>query len=192
MTDESKFNKFGSNGKTYVRRRTNEEFNKRCIKPIKPTVKGGSGFIMVWGAITMNGVVLVHKIQSFMDHFIYLNIVKDTLKPFGTKNMRKDWVYQTDDNPKHTAQVIKQYLEDNKINIMKWSAQSLGLNPIQMLWIGIDKCVKQRKQKNIEILYTIIQETSYSISEVRCQKLFESIPYICAVVLRNKGLLTKY
>jgi len=39
FTDESKFNRFGSDGKIYVRRRKGEEFSKNCIKP---TVKGGS------------------------------------------------------------------------------------------------------------------------------------------------------
>ena len=40
FTDESKFNRFGSDGKTYVRRRPGEEFSPKCTKG---TVKGGGG-----------------------------------------------------------------------------------------------------------------------------------------------------
>jgi len=49
LTDESKFNRFGSDGKVYVRRCKGEEFRKNCIKP---TVKGGDGSVLVWGSMT--------------------------------------------------------------------------------------------------------------------------------------------
>jgi len=41
---------------------------------------------------------------------------------------------------------------------MKWLAQSLGLNSIEMLWIDVEKEVKKKKAKNLYNLYEIIQE----------------------------------
>jgi len=61
-----------------------------------------------------------------------------------------------------------------------------------MLWIDVDKYVKEQKPKNIEELYTIIQEAWNSIPASRCARLIESMPQRCAAVIRNKGLHTKY
>lgn len=72
FTDESKFNRFGSDGKVYVRRRKGEEFRKNCIKP---TVKGGGGSVLVWGSMTAKGTGPIHRITGIMDRYVYLNIV---------------------------------------------------------------------------------------------------------------------
>ena len=45
MTDESKFNLINSHGGSFVRRRVNESFNKKCVTF---TVKFGGGQIMYW------------------------------------------------------------------------------------------------------------------------------------------------
>jgi transposase len=67
-SDESKFQRFGSDGRTYVRRRPGEEFNPKCLKP---TVKGGGGSVMVWGAFSRNGPGPIHRINGIMDRFVY-------------------------------------------------------------------------------------------------------------------------
>ena len=51
--DESKFNIFGSDGKTMVWRKPNEELKGKYITP---TVKYGGGSVMVWGCISAKGV----------------------------------------------------------------------------------------------------------------------------------------
>nr|XP_033331350.1 putative ankyrin repeat protein RF_0381 [Megalopta genalis] len=49
VPDESKFNLFGSDGKRFVWRKPNTELNQ---KNIIPTVKHGSGHVMVWGCMS--------------------------------------------------------------------------------------------------------------------------------------------
>lgn len=130
FTDESKFNRFGSDGKLYVRRRKGEEFRKNCIKP---TVKGGGGSVLVWGSMTAKGTGPIHRITGIMDRFVYLDIIKNILLPFAEEYMPEEWIYQADNDPKHSAKVVKTFLSANNIHVMKWSAQSPDLNPIEML-----------------------------------------------------------
>ncbi|GFT07883.1 transposable element Tc1 transposase [Trichonephila clavipes] len=52
FTDESKFNIFGSDGKPYVWRKSNEELRRQNLKP---TVKHGGGSVMVWGSFSAAG-----------------------------------------------------------------------------------------------------------------------------------------
>ncbi|CAK9829709.1 Transposable element Tcb1 transposase [Anthophora retusa] len=66
------------------------------------------------------------------------------------------------------------------------------MNPIEMLWIDVDKHVKQQNPKNIDELYSIVQEAWNSILASRCARLIESMPRRCAAVIKNKGLHTKY
>ena len=64
FTDESKFELFGSNRRIYVRRRKHERYLAACLVP---TVKHGGGSIMVWGAISLQGVGPLKKITGIMD-----------------------------------------------------------------------------------------------------------------------------
>ena len=50
--DEKKYNRFGSDGKRYVRRRKGEQLNPKCLQK---SVKGGGGSVMVLAAFSLNG-----------------------------------------------------------------------------------------------------------------------------------------
>ena len=52
FSDESKFNVIGSDGETYVRRKTGEWLRVNCVKK---TVKHGGGSVMVWGVFSAAG-----------------------------------------------------------------------------------------------------------------------------------------
>ena len=49
FSDESKFQLYKSNGRTYVRRSVGETLDPKCVQQ---PVKHGGGHVMVWGAFT--------------------------------------------------------------------------------------------------------------------------------------------
>ena len=53
FSDESKFNLVGSDGRQYVRRRSGDRLNPKCMKK---SVKFGGGSVMVWGMFSSEGV----------------------------------------------------------------------------------------------------------------------------------------
>ena len=57
----------------------------------------------------MNGTGPIHRITGIMDRFVYLDIIKNVLLPFAKDKMRKNWIYQADNDPKHTALVVKEF-----------------------------------------------------------------------------------
>lgn len=189
FTDESKFNRFGSDGKTYVRRKIGEEFNEKCVKP---TVKGKGGSVMVWAGMTSNGSGPICRVNGIMDQYVYVNILKKHLLPFAEEKLAADWIFQADNDPKHTSKRAKKFLVDKKVNVMTWPSQSPDLNPIEHLWNDVDKVIKSRKPSNLDRLYDVIEESWKNIPVDRCVSLIESMPRRCAEVIRNKGGITKY
>lgn len=189
FTDESKFNRFGSDGNSYVRRRIGEEFSPKCVKL---TTKGGGGSVCVWGGMTINGTGPIHRINGIMDQHVYVDILDSVVIPFTREKLAPDWIFQADNDPKHTSKRAKEFLRTNNVNVMKWPSQSPDLNPIEMLWIDIDKAIKEKKPTNIDNLYAAIQNAWNNISMDRCIRLIESMPRRCQEVIRNKGLHIKY
>ena len=102
-TDESKFNRFGSDGKQYVRRPQNQELSPRYTLK---TVKHGGGKVIVWGSSSWCGVGPLHRIQGTMDQHMYKEILENVMLPYAKENLPLVWKFQQDNDPKHTAKSV--------------------------------------------------------------------------------------
>ena len=111
-SDESKFNLFGSDGKVMVWRTTKEEYDPKCTVP---TVKHGGGSVIVWGCFSRSGVGNLCFIEDIIDRFIYRDILQKNLlqsvKKLGLKNA---FIFQHDNDPKHSSAAVKDWLKEKK------------------------------------------------------------------------------
>ncbi|GFV05056.1 transposable element Tc1 transposase [Trichonephila clavipes] len=83
LSDESKFNIFGSKGRRTVWRKPNTALDP---KNLRPTVKHGGGSVMVWGCMASNGVGNLVFIDGIMDFKLYIDKLNSNLK------VKKNWV----------------------------------------------------------------------------------------------------
>lgn len=189
-SDETKVNLFNSDRVVpVVRRPPNTEFHpKYTIK----TVKHGGGNVMVWGCFSYYGTGPIYSIESVMDANLYTEILNDTMMPYDEWNMPLRWVFQQDNDPKHTSKRAKALFENNGVEVLSWPAQSPDLNPIENLWREVKVALKGKNPSNKDELWTFIKAAWENIPIKTCQALVDSMPRRCLAVIKNNGHATKY
>ena len=120
---------------------------------------------MVWECFSALGTGPIHKINGVMDCFVYKDIMEDVMLPHAEWEMPLKWIFQQDNDPKHTSKVVKQWFKDKNKTIIEWPAQSSDLNPIENLWEIIDYKIERVNVKTSEELFEQINNAWQEIDE---------------------------
>lgn len=193
-SDETKINRYTTDGRQWSWKREGEPLTQ---KDFIQTVKHGGGNIKIWGCFTAFGVGSLQKIDGNMNKIMYLDILKSKLKE-TIENMPypiNEVIFQQDNDPKHTAKVVKKWLHEQDFKLLEWPAQSPDLNPIENLWALLKKGLANNYDSppsSLPVLYDRVQEQWYNLSLDLCEKLVKSMSNRLQAVIKAKGLWTKY
>lgn len=193
-SDESKINRFGSDGRNWIWKERGQPLIDR---EINETVKFGGGNIMVWGCMGWNGVGRLAEIEGRMDAKQLVEILEDHLLPSIEESgiPREDFIFQQDNDPKHKSKMAKQWFENQGITLLDWPPQSPDLNPIEHLWTYLKNQLKDNYEvapKGVWELWERVAKEWEEIEPEECQRLIESMPRRLEAVIRAKGGHTKY
>jgi transposase len=187
-SDESPFH-LRSKGRKRVWRAKGERISPEVTKA---TLKHDRK-INVWGCFTATGVGELHLIDGIMDAVKYKRILSTKMIPSANRLFGQDeWVFQQDNDPKHTARTVQSYLSNKQVTVLEWPAQSPDLNPIENLWSILERKVQERSPKSEQQLFDLLQAEWQLMTEEKLSSLVESMPRRCQAVIDNKGYATKY
>ena len=175
-----------------MRRRVGERWKNECLRP---SVKHGGGSVLVWGCISASGVGDTVQIDGIMNAEKYRHVLIHHAIPSGKGLSGNGFIFQHDDDPKHTANAVKSYLErktaDKILTVMDWPPQSPALNIIEAVWDHLDR-ERKKKPKSKEELWEVLKEAWCNIPKDYFRKCEDSLPKTVEGVLSAKEGHTKY
>lgn len=193
FSDETKINRFNSDGRSWSWFREGETLQPRNVAQ---NVKHGGGSIMIWGCICADGVGYMCKIDGRMDKDLYLSILKQDLqKTIEYYNIdESEMIFQHDNDPKHKARMVQKWLSERDFTVLDWPAQSPDLNPIENLWAHLKRKLNsyETPPNGIFELWERVQDEWNRIESETCLKLIESMPHRLSEVIKAKGRWTRY
>ena len=147
----------------------------------------------VWGCFSTHGVGKIVRITGNMDAQQYVKILKGNLLQSAGKLFNgENFIFQQDNDPKHTSTLAQDWLASKGIDTMMWPPYSPDLNPIENLWSIVKSKIDRSKCHDEESLWEEVQYAWYNIPIDILESLVSSMGRRCQAVIDSKGLPTKY
>ncbi|KAG2466468.1 TCB1 transposase, partial [Polypterus senegalus] len=189
-SDETNIELFGVNARHHIWRKPDTAHHQANNIP---TVKHGGGSIMLWGCFSAAGTGRLVRIKGKMTAAMYRDILNENLLQSALDlTLGRRFIFQQDNDPKHTAKISKVWLQDSSVNVLEWPSQSPDLNPIEHLWRDLKMAVHRRFPSNLMELERCCKEQWAKLAKDRCAKLVASYSKRLVAVIAAKGALTKY
>ena len=144
-TDESKFNLDFNDGRRRVWRQRNERFLDCCVVEHD---RFGGGSVLVWAGISYDGHTDLYVIRN--GALTGVRYRDEILHPIVRPNAgacSPGFIMMDDNARQHHARVLDQYLQQEGIDQMDWSARSPDLNPIEHAWDMLQRRISARDRQ---------------------------------------------
>lgn len=169
-------------------------------KPIQPMVKHPFK-VHVWAAINVKGKIGMHMFTENLDRHLYRQILNDHLYSNANELLGRRWIFQQDNDPKHTSRDVQNDLGIHLPNrVLSWPSYSPDLNPIENIWAilkkkiekNIKKLVAQKKKISIEVFLNVIREEWDNLDNAAIVNCINSMPNRIKACIDAEGAHTKY
>ena len=139
--------------------------------------------------------ILCH-VKGIMNAVKYLEILQNNMIPSAHADIRLNFIFMHENDPKHTANIVKDWIttqtEHPPFTVLSWPAQSPDLNPIENLWAEVSKEVDKRGVTRLPELFGVVQQVWNNFSRETCERYVRTMPARLQEVLRNRGGHTHY
>ncbi|GFX69375.1 transposable element Tcb2 transposase [Trichonephila clavipes] len=136
-----------------------------------------------------NGVGKLEYIESIMIKYDYLDVLKKNLKKCATKlGLRSSFRFPHENDPKHTAEIMKLWLLYNVPNQLHTPPQSPDLNPIEHLWDLLERKIRQHNICSKNMLKIVLKDQWEKVSIEETTKLVNLMPKRLQEVLERRAI----
>ena len=99
--------------------------------------------------------------------------------PSGRRLVGPNFIFQHDNDPKHTAKKVNDYLQrkenQGQLQLMEWPPQSPDLNIIEAVWDHLDRKKLEKQPTTAEVLWDVLRDAWNNIPSNFLHKLQDSI-----------------
>ena len=103
-----------------------------------------------------------------------------------------DWRLVIDNDPKHTAKKVQEWLSKNVPKQLPWPSQSPDVNPIENYFGWVKQELVKQRPKTITELSTKLQDIWESINPDFLKPYWSSMVRRCNMVIESNGLAKNY
>jgi transposase len=150
---------------------------------------------VAWGCFSSAGTGRLVRTEGKTNNAKYREVFDENLLQ-STQDIRlgKRFIFQQDNDSKHTAKTTQEWLPDKSLNVLEWPCQSPDLNPIEHLWRDLKIAVQQRSQITLQSLRGSAEKNrrNSGVLKYRCDKLEASYSRSLNAEIGDKGVSTKY
>ncbi len=148
---------------------------------------------MVWGCVSTSGIGNLVEINTKMDAKHYVEIINSNLYANAERmGIRDNFIFQSDNDPKHTSRLAKNWFTENEVEQIEWPPQSPDLNIIESLWDELDRSIPQSDRKSIACFKKALFKSWEEIGQEVIDRLIRSIPKRLEEVIKANGGNTNY
>ena len=149
--------------------------------------------VHVWAGISKRGATAIVIFTGTLTSTRYCDILQDTLLPFVKNVFPHGHRFQQDNDPKHTSNYTKCYLEQHGINWWKTPAESPDLNPIENVWGSMKYFLRhQYKPTNLNSLQEGIKQFWMSMTPEVCRRYINHLHKVIPKVVDVDGAASGY
>ncbi len=162
------------------------------------SVKHGGDGVMAWACMAVSGTGplnftdgLMYDDSSRLNLEGYKTILPTNIQENATRFIGKCFILHQNNDPKHPASSVKEFIRAKKWKVLDCPSQSSDLNPFEHEFQELKRRVKARTPQNKQQLELAALKAGKSISKDETKSLVMSMGHRLTAVIVRKGSATK-